>query len=1365
LRPHNSFAKLKRIRSVQITVLLILSVFGAAAQNQIPYQKNKIDRDGRRQGKWCITFNASWKETKAKDSVAYYRVIEYVNDKPTGITNDYYVFGKKQWSGTLLQDRPVEIPNGGVTYYFEDGSVSLQANFVEGIKTGLEIRYNRDGTKHHEAQYENNELTKLDFFQNNEKIKLQQLWERANDEFDNRRYEQAEESLYDLYAGVKLSMGADDRNCAFIMNQLSLVDFALGKNDDALNYVGEMRRICELKNTPKDTAYRDMLYGQMMPLKKAGRHNEIGPLLEKVISIELEISGENSPTYTTFQRTLGDYYWLVKKYQEAERVYLQSIERIKKLFPMQPEQYNYETASLGNIYESTQNYEQAEKLYRESIEIYRQNKDTTAGYSRTLSKLVHLYETQARNLEGIPYAQEMIVLEKTRKGTMSQDYIDALLSLSKLYQESEQFDKCEPLLKERAEIFSVLHGSDSSAMSGTMFEYALLYDEQHKSRQAEFYFLKALELLARKNLNDQATLLKKAEILAYLGALYAYEKNILKAETTLLEANEIARSLNQRNDFVIAQIYEKIGTSQLRIENYEDAEDAYKEAADIAAIVYGTNHHNYFVSWSNLCLTYTYTNRSELTIKTINDLIATLPGDVKNSPTYISLLESKVLAHQKLEETELVLKLRQEIGDYYLKTFGIKSPSYTRQLSKIILDQTTSKKFKEAEKNLTRLDSINSLNNVTSENTLVLKMSLAYHQKDYTKATEFARRIHEIGIKEGNPKKGLIELGLNSFANNQFADAHKAYRSYIDIVIDEVRKTFPYLSDNQKVGFYNSEVDYHLDLYSYIALVETLNFKFGRDSLETINARKINEKIHYIAHPNNALVFNYQLITKGILFESSQKTKKTILESKDDNLIKLFNQWQAKQEEMNEIFQEPDSKEKEGRKNKKHEEIKALEKKLALKSGYFSKDESPNYTWRDVQKKLKKDEALVEILAISAGQKLNRNKNKYSDMYVAFIITPNTKKYPLCVRIGVGDSLEGRYAKNYQNCVMLKLKDEYSYNKYWKHLSDTLKGYKKIFFAPDGIYHKININTLQNPLTRKFVLEEKEIVFISQSRDFITREKRVGQAPSSIILFGAPNYNGLPQQGSSPDNSILLPKAGRAQPAAKRDSTQRFFTGNSITELPGTLTEINNVATIAEHNQLPVEKYSGDDANESLLKTMRPPSVLHIATHGFFMNEKAVGSDQGGGRAPVFANFTSSDLKNPLRRSGLLLSFCHQAFSHDTNLPMQEDGILTADEAQNLHLDNTEMVVMSACETGLGEVKNGEGVYGLQRAFQTAGAKSVLMSLWKVSDQATQELMTGFYNEWFKLKNSRQAFRQAQLNLLKKYPEPYYWGAFVLVGE
>lgn len=135
---------------------------------------------------------------------------------------------------------------------------------------------------------------------------------------------------------------------------------------------------------------------------------------------------------------------------------------------------------------------------------------------------------------------------------------------------------------------------------------------------------------------------------------------------------------------------------------------------------------------------------------------------------------------------------------------------------------------------------------------------------------------------------------------------------------------------------------------------------------------------------------------------------------------------------------------------------------------------------------------------------------------------------------------------------------------------------------------------------------------------------------------------------------------------------------------------------------------------------------------------------------------------DPMLYSGLLLAGVSNT---DTKEKTGEDGILTAYEIMNLGFSNLDMVVLSACETGTGEISSGEGVYGLQRAFLVAGANSLIMSMWKVDDQATKDLMTEFYKELFNKGDKREAFMNAQKKIKKKYKSPIYWGAFVMVGS
>jgi CHAT domain-containing protein len=199
---------------------------------------------------------------------------------------------------------------------------------------------------------------------------------------------------------------------------------------------------------------------------------------------------------------------------------------------------------------------------------------------------------------------------------------------------------------------------------------------------------------------------------------------------------------------------------------------------------------------------------------------------------------------------------------------------------------------------------------------------------------------------------------------------------------------------------------------------------------------------------------------------------------------------------------------------------------------------------------------------------------------------------------------------------------------------------------------------------------------------------------------------------------------------------------------------------------LGVTPYLEQDATESRLKSWQSPDVLHIATHGFFLKNATTRE-----RPPTSADISrlewllTQPVENPLLCSGLALAGANTWSRRGILPPEAEDGILTAEDVSSLDLLATRLVVLSACETGLGEVQIGEGVFGLRRAFTLAGARTLIMSLWKVPDSQTQELMERFYQSIIAGLPCGEALQQAKQDMKKRYKNPFYWGAFICQGD
>ncbi len=605
------------------------------------------------------------------------------------------------------------------------------------------------------------------------------------------------------------------------------------------------------------------------------------------------------------------------------------------------------------------------------------------------------------------------------------------------------------------------------------------------------------------------------------------------------------------------------------------------------------------------------------------------------------------------------------------------------------------------------------------ETSRILELKARYYllRGDYSHAEEYLdRALHFYSPKITSSDVRFKLLKTQALLYWYRGDRQKSNEAFLNLIRsyrDHIAQNFIAMSEYEKEQFYNT-LKSDFNLFNAYAL----------DNHSSSGARILFEEMY-----NNALN------TKALLLNETNKIKNNIMQSNDQTLIARLRQWEESKSKLSTVYFDKNAA---GKVDSLEKAIEVLEKQINGQSNLFVEKENSRH-WGQVRSALRPGEAVVEMVRINAVDK--KVKNNYgpnsglsdSIVYLAMVVRPDMDTLQ-CIILPEGKLLETRFLSYYRNSITARSADNLTYDKFWTPLKLQLKDVSKVYFSPDGVFNQINLNTLRNPSTGKFLLDEIEVSYLTNSGDLLKADEKPDEIPVGV-LFGRPEFdrekiNSTSQPGSESfygTRNVLTDVLSN-------------FKDQEFSDLPGTEAEINTIEQTLRGRQVKVRTYKGPDALEENVKAINNPSILHIATHGFFVEDDA-------------------SHVNPMIRSGLVLAGIK---NHETT--SGEDGILTAYEATNLKLDKTSLVVLSACETGLGEVRNGEGVYGLQRAIIVAGANNLLMSLWKVDDEATAMLMSEFYKNWMTFGN-QTAFRKAQMFLREKYPDPYYWGAFIMLGK
>jgi CHAT domain-containing protein len=1109
--------------------------------------------------------------------------------------------------------------------------------------------------------------------------------------------------------------------------------FAAGNYEDALTYYINAAELALKVDDGVNLQYANAVNGFSCIFLLANDHKNALKYGEQALLIRRELLGESHPDYATSLYNLGVIYYEMEDYKNAMENSLEALSVRKKFMKEDNPDYLLTMGYVAASYYAMSDYQNAVKYYLQMLEIKKKvSGENNADYATYLNNIGITYSEMGDHQNALKYFLPALEIQQKTIGKTHPNYLSTLEQTANSYYRMEDYPNAYKYYLQAIEIELKTQGeSHPDYLSCTMYAGLASYKMSDYKNALKYSLLNLESRRKVQGENSQDYLLSLENIANIYYNMNDYQ-NTLKY--LLLEKQNALKVYGEDNENYLNML-SSLGTVYIDLGDYKNAMKYITMAMEKRKKIYGENHYHYANSLSNLSSLYykmgDYKNAFKYITQATDIRLATLK---ENDPEYALTLSNLGSVCQDLgyysdamEFHQLALeikkKYRGENADYAISLNNI------AELSSAMGDHEKAQKYYKESLEITgKTIGTETPGYALRLNNLGVETSkLGDNQKAMEYITQ-AAKIYKNTLGENNPSyaSSLNDISYLYAEMGDYANAIKTKEKVININKDNLIRNFSFMTSEEREKYWKANNNCYSQCISN-------SFHSSSDAL--------GAKISYDA----------ELTTKGLLLASEISMTNIIMESGDKNLIADYEKMKSLHQQMNKELDKPIS-ERMYNCDSLANEIQKIERRVLERSTDFGDvTHFIKIDWKEVQKSLKPNDVAIEFTNVTEAGTTN---------YAAIVLTKNMEApvfVPLFEKEEMNKLLHGVASTKTQapsddndrgaTSLSAKKLGIYEstglYNMLWKPLEKYFPANPRIYFAPSGMLHQIAVEYA--PISQEQIVSDKYEMYRVSSTRFLAMDYMPKPVKNSVF-YGGIFYDS--------DTTTMKQESNRY---ATRSASFNSFAElnkdqdhNGLNYLPGTKTEVENIIGMLKKNKkVKTTLYEGSQANEESFKALSGEniSVLHIATHGFFLpTDKKLSGDQ------------------TLLQSGLLLSGANYAWQ---NLPLPdgiEDGILTAKEISFMDLRKTDLVVLSACQTALGEITD-EGVFGLQRGFKKAGARTIIMSLWPVDDNATLLMMTEFYTNLANGMTKREAFLAAQ-NKVKTtagFGNSRYWAAFIML--